>query len=1773
MSEEYGNQVSRSLETVSKQFSNVIWQQGKPPLDSELNLVGQIGWENLSETLRSYSHSGFLNDPLQSKEDFTTAQNYSNYFEMGKENDLFALVNGWVIPLKGTNIDAEYNAIKLDAPPQSDARTDFVFLEVWRSLISASPSTVNKPSDSNVWKYGNVLYGRNDNPSDEMVDGSVGFETTKRVQVQHRIRVVSSVDIGEYTSGLGAPNVLAQGTQNNPVATYTFANQHLNGDSGLWRAGAGDAQSKTDLGTVDGYVYAIPVCAVFRRNSSSYVAISEGIPNHNGSVNRTPTPSEGRILTTVTTMNADIIGIDYTGSIGVNNLIGSGLDDAQFQNTEVQVVFQGIEYPNKIEIVTIDSIDTANSSINITQRGRGDTFPQTHALNTNCTITLYNNRRDGKYADEIHKDDILDLRHSVSLGQYDYQRLLESSVNEVLNNTLKTTFKLSGNGSTSKGAVIEEVSSLWSPQGNNARSHTSLKDGPDGIREVWSDASVYQGNIELLVDLTNVPIDSDGNSTTTLNAQVSNEWGTAPDFHPTGFLYTDKKLRHGSCLFLRIGGQTGSTGARRGIKSTIENNLVRFVHPREFLNRDEGDIDPIKLRFFDGLPLAHRSGEKKIIPNKFHRMNSYLAPSKGGNYEDNYMVLGEVIYNTSNITTVGAELQGGSILSFNQTEVDFDRKIYAINLGVAFDFTNTKLHDYISAYDLMTNKGLDLSGKSSELFLVMYGDPDTTNGYKNNGTFRVIGGGDSTNPVTPFSSEIYTANASITTDTWIYCERVGSTEDFFDTGATNLTVELRTQFLDSRDETLCLSFTGSSTPIESQRFIVATSLLWPSSQGGMDRTPDSIHTIAIRNNTANFLRNSPYSLDSNPSDLDLESSEIFLPSNHHISTWSKLTSQGHLLTDASEFSDTIVNQKTVETESYYDLGSKTVMLRPYQYQNMSLANTGFISTYNVGTGNDEVTPAIPSTYLDATPIDGGALFTANRTSVYSLPYEAMPSFGRHDIPYHKNTGAGDSFLSGINHLFVDNQNNASDVFKIIGGETNTGSSNVYPILFVTGGGGTYGQYVNNLVAGQEGYVARKVTIPNTNLKGIELPPFLGVARIYGIYERNQFDAQAQGYRGGHGVDRVTPANPLLLYNIMREDAREHTLHINKDGAIDVVGQSGCHTYIVTENCIDVAQGNALDFENDEYVIEAVVFGFAQGFINENNLVLTREYDGEGTALSDAVNTNHSTSMAVNGHLSNVGMVFPSAINYGEEIYIGTSRTVYQGDPYHTVGGSSPQYSDSSIRDGQIPPSESFKLGDTDFRDQDEILIENKRNLKVLASMDFYTTLGSGSIGGRLYPSTCTDVGYPFYSNDKSESKIAHRISVLSNDPYPQNKLGVFTTPFKAPSVRDAITLNVQLGADANARLLNTGGHVFKVIITDTLKNTSDTYTYTQQNINSGRVNTIALAREINAKYPTSVMEIGDEIQMILIIESPVFGDTKDRFTLEVVWDNNGVQKSGIDQDVSVRSGRFFTQSNFNIEIDFSARGTKAFFKGGSSVFANGGDGNVSPSLVGMTSRLPLGILVNDFDFLCEDPKNDQISYLRSYGSQNTPYSFSDVPSNEDGLPYTIALGNSGEVIQMGDGSLLNYTSYSTSTPTGTKKYRIFRGGGSSFGVSGSVGGSPLTWGVDSISKELNPVLKGGALSCRAMLVKNYYESAFEGNDTSDRSYGDEIQLVILTSAIYGDETKNLVLGGVISPTGYGEGFSASDRYRITGKPLVKERDSDTIYSNVSPAPFVKKIGT
>ena len=58
-------------------------------------------------------------------------------------------------------------------------------------------------------------------------------------------------------------------------------------------------------------------------------------------------------------------------------------------------------------------------------------------------------------------------------------------------------------------------------------------------------------------------------------------------------------------------------------------------------------------------------------------------------------------------------------------------------------------------------------------------------------------------------------------------------------------------------------------------------------------------------------------------------------------------------------------------------------------------------------------------------------------------------------------------------------------------------------------------------------------------------------------------------------------------------------------------------------------------------------------------------------------------------------------------------------------------------------------------------------------------------------------------------------------------------------------------------------------------------------------------------------------------------------------------------------------------------------------------------------------------------------------------------------------------------------------------------------------------------------------------------------------------MVVLTNAHYGDGQSVLngvVLDGVISPSGYGEGYAAADQYRCMGRPMIRG------YTRVIPDP-------
>ena len=161
-------------------------------------------------------------------------------------------------------------------------------------------------------------------------------------------------------------------------------------------------------------VYGIPICAIFRRNSNVYVdrVSPNNTPNQNGAVNRTPSSQSSADSSEL--INATLtspLAITTVGNVNFTNLVGSGLDDNNlFSNgNRFFVLGDGI---NK-EIIKVASV--SQTQIEILERGVGGTQAKWHNLNTICT--LYNGRSDNKYSDEIHSEDLLDMRHATKIGE------------------------------------------------------------------------------------------------------------------------------------------------------------------------------------------------------------------------------------------------------------------------------------------------------------------------------------------------------------------------------------------------------------------------------------------------------------------------------------------------------------------------------------------------------------------------------------------------------------------------------------------------------------------------------------------------------------------------------------------------------------------------------------------------------------------------------------------------------------------------------------------------------------------------------------------------------------------------------------------------------------------------------------------------------------------------------------------------------------------------------------------------------------------------------------------------------------------------------------------------------------------------------------------------------------------------------------------------------------------------------------------------------------
>lgn len=173
----------------------------------------------------------------------------------------------------------------------------------------------NKPvnAQDKLFRHGNVLSAPDSYLDDVMVDPVLGAESSQRVQLQYRIRATGSAEgvnfkthPDGFSTKLAGPTagIFARGARSTPASnvsgrSYPFvpadkvstweessAVEYGVEDNGLWVAGDGSTQSSKDLGTVDGFVYAIPICFVFRYNDAgSPLAAAKGfnpVSNTNG---------------------------------------------------------------------------------------------------------------------------------------------------------------------------------------------------------------------------------------------------------------------------------------------------------------------------------------------------------------------------------------------------------------------------------------------------------------------------------------------------------------------------------------------------------------------------------------------------------------------------------------------------------------------------------------------------------------------------------------------------------------------------------------------------------------------------------------------------------------------------------------------------------------------------------------------------------------------------------------------------------------------------------------------------------------------------------------------------------------------------------------------------------------------------------------------------------------------------------------------------------------------------------------------------------------------------------------------------------------------------------------------------------------------------------------------------------------------------------------------------------------------------------------------------
>lgn len=293
-------------------FAPLVAQRSGGLRDGDYNFNCAIQDERMAKMLREIAPSGILkrNVPevlpeLSAYDTNLDALAITNQLQFA---NFRALVNGWLLNVENAtteqyedsgantvaaavNTDQNYCTVRLPDPPTTSGseRYDLVWLEVFLRQITSNVAgattdcyVTDAPTEIDL--YGNT---QNDETYFDNLTNNIqynGLTVADGVQLQYRLRVSDTVTITSNPEGLGdTVHVLPQGGLDAPVSGtgYGFFNAGIPmggsdkparnyKDDGLWICGDGSELAAQTLGTVDGYIYAIPLFIVHRKNGYAW---------------------------------------------------------------------------------------------------------------------------------------------------------------------------------------------------------------------------------------------------------------------------------------------------------------------------------------------------------------------------------------------------------------------------------------------------------------------------------------------------------------------------------------------------------------------------------------------------------------------------------------------------------------------------------------------------------------------------------------------------------------------------------------------------------------------------------------------------------------------------------------------------------------------------------------------------------------------------------------------------------------------------------------------------------------------------------------------------------------------------------------------------------------------------------------------------------------------------------------------------------------------------------------------------------------------------------------------------------------------------------------------------------------------------------------------------------------------------------------------------------------------------------------------------------------